>query len=159
MPKPLKLYQFLLDAIASDDNSDECLVWPFSTAGGYGQVSCGNYTTRKVHVVAYEVGVGPIPDGMIVRHACDNPPCFRRRHLLIGNHKDNVRDALERGRWFMPKGSLHNMAKLSEEDVLAIRSRFAENPYHGHQKKLAQEFEISRAVICNILGRKIWTHI
>jgi hypothetical protein len=39
-----------------------------------------------------------IPDGLIIRHACDNPPCCNRRHLLIGTHADNMQDAIDRQR-------------------------------------------------------------
>jgi hypothetical protein len=40
---------------------------------------------------------GPIPDGMVVRHKCDNPPCFRLSHLELGTVADNNRDAQARG--------------------------------------------------------------
>jgi hypothetical protein len=36
-------------------------------------------------------------DGKVVRHRCDNPPCFRFDHLELGTIGDNVRDAVERG--------------------------------------------------------------
>jgi len=37
--------------------------------------------------------------GKVVRHQCDNPSCYRYDHLLIGSQKDNVQDAVERGRY------------------------------------------------------------
>ena len=40
---------------------------------------------------------GPIPDGMVVRHRCDNPPCFRLSHLELGTVADNNNDAAARG--------------------------------------------------------------
>jgi hypothetical protein len=53
-------------------------------------------------------------------------------------------------------GSKHHNAKLSENDVLEIRSRYTEGAL---QKKLAIEFGVSRATICQICSRQIWTHV
>jgi hypothetical protein len=31
-------------------------------------------------------------------HLCDNPSCFNHAHLIIGTQKQNIRDAVARGR-------------------------------------------------------------
>lgn len=36
--------------------------------------------------------------GKVVRHTCDNPPCFLYEHLLVGTHADNAADRETRGR-------------------------------------------------------------
>ena len=53
---------------------------------------------RAVHRMAWEVAHGPIPDGLIVMHTCDNPPCCNPEHLKLGTHGDNNRDRIEKGR-------------------------------------------------------------
>jgi hypothetical protein len=58
---------------------------------GYGQITVGNQT-HTVHRMAYEEFVGPIPDGQLVLHHCDNPPCFCPEHLFLGTQLDNMRD-------------------------------------------------------------------
>lgn len=50
---------------------------------------------RATHRLAYYLAHGPIPDGTIIRHSCDNPPCCEWQHLLAGTHADNVRDRAE----------------------------------------------------------------
>jgi hypothetical protein len=55
----------------------DCLVWPGASSGGYGLISCGIIGRRNVyaHRVAYELAVGPIPDGFEVDHLCFNRKC------------------------------------------------------------------------------------
>ena len=52
----------------------------------------------RVHRLTYELTVGRIPEGMIVRHRCNNPRCGRPSHLVIGEQVDNVQDMFDAGR-------------------------------------------------------------
>lgn len=58
----------------------------------------GKTRTFKAHRVVYEYLHGPIPDGMVVMHTCDNPPCVRPDHLRLGTQGDNLRDMIAKGR-------------------------------------------------------------
>lgn len=57
--------------------------------------------------------VGPIPEGMLVLHSCDNPRCVNPVHLRVGTVSDNASDREQRG-----LGS----RKLSTEQVQMIRA-------------------------------------
>ena len=70
---------------------------------GYGKVRVGSRTdgtrrTARAHRVAWEIARGPIPEGHVVRHRCDNPPCVNPDHLELGTQADNVQDMVDRGR-------------------------------------------------------------
>jgi len=51
---------------------------------------------KRVHRWVWEQAMGPIPEGLVVRHRCDNRVCFRLDHLELGTVADNNRDAQER---------------------------------------------------------------
>ena len=66
---------------------------------GYGRMSsCFGKPPFKAYRVSYELFVGKIPDGLLVRHKCDTPSCVNPNHLEVGTQKDNVNDASLRGR-------------------------------------------------------------
>lgn len=75
-----------------------CIEWTGATNGaGYG-VRRINGRNVLVHRYVYEQECGPIPDGLELRHTCDNPPCYNTEHLIPGTHAENMRDMVERGR-------------------------------------------------------------
>lgn len=56
---------------------------------GYGQIKV-NGKLQYAHRVAYELFVGPIPDGLELDHLCRNPACFRPSHLEAVTHRENA---------------------------------------------------------------------
>lgn len=70
--------------------------------GNYGAFSAKRlgYVDAPAHRVVYEWLVEPIPEGLLLRHKCDNPPCVNPDHLIPGTDADNTRDSIERGRFY-----------------------------------------------------------
>lgn len=80
---------------------DECWLWMGArNPQGPGYFEGHEYGTAA-HRVAYQLVKGPIPQGMVVRHKCDMPPCVNPAHLEIGTRADNVQDRVSRGRKWM----------------------------------------------------------
>lgn len=73
---------------------------------GYGRIHFRTHKA-KAHRVSYEMRHGPIPNGMVVCHACDNPSCVNPNHLFVGTQADSMQDASRKGR-LNPK-SLQNL--------------------------------------------------
>lgn len=78
-------------------NSDGCWEWAASHIGGYGTFSIKEKSVYA-HRVAFIIQNGPIPDGLVVCHKCDNKGCVRGDHLFSGTFKQNTEDAISKRR-------------------------------------------------------------
>jgi hypothetical protein len=113
-----------------------------------------NKKTIIISRFMYEKNIGPIPEGMVIRHKCDNTMCINPDHLEIGTQKDNMNDMVIRGRSL--KGSKHNLSKLTEENVVDILRRVNNGEC---QAKLAREFKVSYSRISMIANGHEWKHV
>lgn len=94
---PLTFEERFRQKIRVDDDSG-CHIWRGSrNVGGYGRLTRDG-AILSAHRVAWELANGPIPDGKVVLHKCDNPLCVNPEHLSIGTQKENVLDAIAKGR-------------------------------------------------------------
>lgn len=131
----------------------EC--WPFRTAPShdYGQIAQGRRLILA-HRLAYTLTKGAIPAGMVVRHACDNPPCCNPAHLTVGTPGENSRDMTERGRqarlWRI------STTKLTDEQALEVIRRRRDGEPSAH---LAAEYGISRAYVDDLAAGRAYRAI
>lgn len=135
-----------------DLRPEGCWLWKGSTdAYGYGQF-CRRFSGKRIHKahrVAWEKSKGPIPDGQQVLHRCDNPSCVNPEHLFLGTQLENIADMV--GKLRNPKGEKHGSAKLSDDQIDAIRLLGASMP----QRKIAERFGVTQGHVSDILnGRK-----
>lgn len=123
---------------------DGCWLWTGARSQfGYGNINTGlgkqhPKRTMPVHRLSYELAYGPIPEGMIVLHRCDNPPCVRPDHLLLGTHDDNMRDMAEKGRssgWSPQKLSDAQVVEIIEaaSSARSLATRFGVTQNYIHQ--------------------------
>lgn len=76
----------------------DCWEWQATPSQAYGLFRHKG-KMRKAHRVAYELTHGLLAQGAILLHQCDNPRCVRPAHLQPGTYRDNLMDAIEKGRW------------------------------------------------------------
>ncbi|SOR54315.1 Phage protein [Yersinia phage fPS-10] len=100
---------------------------------------------------------GEIPNGLVVRHKCDNPKCFKIEHLELGTAKDNNDDKMKRGRGVFPKGEHHGMSKLTESDVIEIKKLLASGIHS--QTAIAKSYSVNQSHISGIKTGRFWSHI
>lgn len=137
------------------DRSGECWEWTgCKNGGGYGHIRDGSKMIGA-HRLSYKLHIGPIPSGLKILHKCDNPSCVNPDHLFLGTQKDNMADMVAKGRSHHPHGEISSLSKLTEEQVLEIRSLYPD----VSQASLASTFEVFQGTICKIVNRKTWRHI
>jgi len=114
---------------------------------GYGHMSVDKNDVQA-HRVSYTINVGPIPDGLIVRHKCDNPPCVDPSHLELGTHGDNAQDRMRR----TYTSACNPSAKLTDAEVSEIRAGLGRGET---SRSLAEKFGVGGSSISRI---KLGTH-
>lgn len=149
-----RLSRFMTMVAVKD--SFECWEWTGNKPDGrYGHFSVRGKIV-KAHRWIYELCCGPIPEGMVIRHKCDNPSCVNPRHLTIGTHQDNINDRQERGRYADRQGEKHPLRKISEADVHDIRRAAELGESH---RSIAERFRIGSQQVGKIVRRENWGHI
>ena len=147
------------------DGPNGCWVWTGDTVRGphrYGRL----WTDKRpvtTHRYSWQIHFGPIPDGALVCHHCDNPPCVRPDHLFLGTDRDNIHDMIRKGRAYHPRGEAHQFyrrgdlmrgergpnARLKDKQVAEIRRLYATGKYT--QTALAEQFGVVQSHVSKIV--------
>lgn len=121
-----------------------CQEWVGSlNSSGYGQIRSKEHPFNKVlaHRVAYELHYGPVPEGLVVCHKCDNPLCVNPAHLFAGTRKDNFQDMLSKSR--------QRKSQFTEEEVGVMRDMRRNGLT---QREIALQFGCSRPLVSMLLS-------
>lgn len=132
------------------DADTGCEVWIGPLVYGYGTLMHDGVQYRA-HRVAYELAFGPIPDGFLVCHRCDNRACINPKHFFLGTHLDNMADMTEKER--QERGEDRALAKLTEEKVREIRR----DP--RPDAALAVIYGVDHSLIHRVRMMRAWKHV
>jgi predicted DNA-binding protein YlxM (UPF0122 family) len=103
-----------------------------------------------------------IKPGYLACHSCDNPTCLNPSHLWEGTPRENIVDAVFKGRITAPahflnqQGSKNKSAKLTESEVLKIRESYKKGALIKH---LAEQYKVSRKTIQGAISGRYWNHV
>lgn len=156
--------------VVSNDGKD-CWLWAYggSTTEWYPEIMIKR---RKKYVSRWLLEITTGTTGPVARHKCDRMRCCNPGHLEWGTQADNVRDSFERGNRTprkprkprrvnrpheLARGERHGLARLTEEQVIAIRERHATGSVSVY--RLAKDYGVAQCTITNIVRRKTWTHV
>jgi hypothetical protein len=142
---------------------DACWLWQgYCQKFGHGwlQRCQGSGTKPKgylAHRFAYELLVGPVPDGKCLLHHCDNPPCVNPAHLFIGDRDDNAKDSMAKRRHTFGVKNKH--AKLNDAKVQAIRAEYWYRDGRSNSVELAEKYGVRVVTIGAIIAGRTWRHL
>lgn len=114
----------------------------------------GRKRTTSVHTLVLKTFVGPCPDGMVCRHLDSNQTNNHISNLAWGTPRENSQDMILHGT--STPGERHGMVKLTEKDVVEIRSRYASGET---QTAIAKDFPVTQTNISLIVLRRKWKHV
>jgi hypothetical protein len=99
-----------------------CWIWTGAKNNyGYGIFLLPGDKPVRAHRYSYEFFTGKkIPNGMIIMHSCDNPPCVNPAHLRVATKSENNADTANKRRHHY--GLDHWNGRLSEDDITNIRA-------------------------------------
>ena len=140
-----KPFEFIID-------EDGCFICVSHTTKNKNQPAITSKKGVKMSVprYIYEECFGLIPDGLVVRHKCDNGNCLNPEHMELGTQIDNIKDKVERNRTIY--GERNHFCKLKANEVEQIKS------LKGKKlgTEVAREFDISSSQIYKIWSGKNW---
>ena len=134
----------------------DCWLWKGGKLKtGYGIHNFG-YRSIGAHRAAWVIFNGPIPDGLLVCHKCDNPQCVNPDHLFVGTAQENHQDRAKKGRSADRHGEKHPCNKFLDEDIVRIRKMHKEGI---GQVEIANIYRVTPSTISLIVNHKRWSHI
>lgn len=145
--------QWLLQIMALPPH-DDCIEWPFAiSTSGYGNIYFRGRHVNAHRAVCKATHGDPPESKMQAAHRCGNKSCVNPAHIRwatpVANNKDKIGHGTHR------RGERNNLAKLTLEEVLAIRRFKAENPELSLDK-IAFALGYKRNTIWKIITNRTW---
>ena len=140
------------------EKSNGCWLWTARiNHNGYGtfMLRAKPHTTVLAHRLSWVIHHhADIPTGKYILHECDVRRCVNPLHLKVGTIQDNYDDMKRRGREVILRGEMHGMAKLTMNDVIAIRAKRINSQVTF--KELGTEYSVSESTVSRICRNDIW---
>jgi hypothetical protein len=139
--------------------------WLKPKEGPYGHQSvwiAGKWPS--VHRLVLLAFVGPCPEGHEAAHENGNARDNRPANLVWKTHAANIQDRGRHGKTAL--GTRHGCAKLTEDDVRAIRAAYVgrgvgPNAARGgpSQRALGEQYGVTEDTIRAIVRGRLWKHL
>lgn len=88
------------DKVEFPDSDDGCWCWQGAKHGqgrGYGKFRLGGKVI-SAHKASHLLFNGPVADGLVVGHLCNNEQCCNPLHLVAQSQSDNIKYSVICGR-------------------------------------------------------------
>ncbi|MCE9565800.1 MAG: HNH endonuclease [Planctomycetes bacterium] len=138
------------DASYTVSSENGCWEWTgWIHPKGYGILPVGEKAKKlRAHRISYERFIGPIPEGQMALHRCDNRKCVNPEHVFLGDNGANIRDCVEKRRHGAQTGTSY--LKITRPMAATIRVLFARGQHS--MVALALIYGVDHRTISNILN-------
>jgi len=157
MPKKNDIFDFWSKVSGKHGDEKSCWLWVGSTFKSKNEIR-GTFSYKGKsfysHRLMFFLNNKYLPEA--VCHKCDVPLCCNPSHLFGGTRALNNKDRSMKGRGANNKGEKHNLAKLTEKEVLEIRFLKKKG---AKGTDLAKTYKVSGSVISSICARRSWRHV
>jgi hypothetical protein len=155
-----------IDEYTIPEPNSGCLLWLLAHVKHKGAFTYGRMKFRRrtqmAHRVSYIVNFGEIPKGLFVLHRCDNPLCVNPLHLFLGTKRDNIIDAIKKGRapsrsykgHRLNRGELSGKAKLKNKQIPVIMRMYA---CGIRQTTIAKLYRVSSTTISSAISGRYYS--
>lgn len=128
---------------------DPCFIYPGHIGkAGYGlDYDPRTQKTILAHRFAYELTHGPIPEGMVIAHICNQKACVNPAHLKAITQSENVKQAYEDGLAKGPK----KLTEIQVKEIIALL-----NTHNTTQRSIAIMYGVDQKTIWNIAHGKFY---
>lgn len=137
-------------------SSNECWMWlGYIERRGYGQFAWSTDKPMPAHRASYLLAhqLDRIDPMFQVCHSCDVRACVNPSHLWLGTAKENVLDMHQKGRANPVRGEQQPTAKLTAQQVKAIRAD------KRVQRVIAADYGVNQVTISVIKRGATWRHV
>jgi predicted XRE-type DNA-binding protein len=138
------------------NKTETCWLWTSAMSSrGYGHFWL-NESKRAIraHRLSWIMHYGTIPKGIFVCHHCDVNQCVRPDHLFLGTHEANMKDMVIKKRSARRFREDNQNCKLTKKQFSEITNLLKTSK--RTQKSIAEQFKVSRALICLIKNDKYY---
>src|SRR5262245_26346084 len=137
--------------------TDECVIWPYSTSRGYPQVYVPTGDGKGPQVYGHRLALerrvpSPAPGMQVLHGPCHETRCINYRHLSWRTPAENATDQLRDGT--RRRGGTHHLSRLTDEqraEVLSLH-RLGES-----QRRLAVLYSVTPMTINRLVRGVTWT--
>ena len=146
--------------VYSDKYNERRELIPREAGNGYLYVNLcknGKYKSVRIHRLVAKHFLEDYEEGLQVNHKDGNKLNNNFSNLEMVTQTENMKHAVQHGLHVSLSGEKHWCAKLTEEQVKEIRSKYVPKVYT--QEMLAKEYGVSRSDIKLIVNGNVWKDI
>lgn len=139
--------RFLIECMSIPEPNSGCWLW-LGIQNPYGRLKYRGMNFLAHHMSFMAHFNQRILEAQVICHRCDTPACVNPNHLFIGTQKDNIIDAIKKGRVVVPERT--DTPKYSKETKDQMREDFRNGM---RVSDIVRKYKIPRSTVNKIVSK------